>query len=111
MKSEAKVKYVMPDSIAFDAGIEPGDIIKSVSGKEFCDILDFKYLTSDDYYTVMLQKANGDEEEIEIFNDDFETFGVEFENPLIDKPMLCKKQMHLLFYGSASAKCTLHHAF
>ncbi|MBQ4528670.1 MAG: DUF512 domain-containing protein [Clostridia bacterium] len=97
MKNEAKVKYVMPDSIAFDAGIEPGDIIKSVNGKEFCDILDFKYLTSDDYYVVYLQKANGEEEEIEIFNDDFETFGVEFENPLIDKPMLCKNKCIFCF--------------
>lgn len=97
MKNKAVVKSVMPDSIAFDAGIEPGDEITLVSGKEFCDILDFKYLTSEEYYTVNVIKANGEEEEIEIYNDCFETFGAEFENPLIDKPMLCKNKCIFCF--------------
>ena len=97
MKNIAKVKYVMPGSIACDAGIEPGDIIKYVNGKEFFDILDFKYLTSDEYYTVTVEKNDGFEEEIEIYNDDYETFGAEFENALIDKPMLCKNKCIFCF--------------
>ena len=97
IKNQAKVKYVMPGSIAYDAGIEPGDIIKLVNGNEFSDILDFKFLTSDDYYTVTVEKTDGYEEEIEIYNDDYETFGAEFENALIDKPMLCKNKCIFCF--------------
>ena len=97
MKGEAKVKYVMPDSIAEDAFIEPGDVIELVDGKEFKDILDFKYMTSEEYYVLTVLKKNGDREEIEIYNDCFENFGVEFENPLIDKPMLCKNKCIFCF--------------
>lgn len=97
MNRSAVVKSVIPDSIAHDAGIEPGDVIERVSGKEFRDILDFKYLTSDEYYTVEVTKKNGTLEEIEIYNDCFEVFGVEFENPLIDKPMLCKNKCIFCF--------------
>ena len=97
MKGEAKVKYVMPDSIAEDAFIEPGDLIELVDGKEFKDILDFKYMTSEEYYVLTVLKKNGDREEIEIYNDCFENFGVEFENPLIDKPMLCKNKCIFCF--------------
>ena len=46
MKHKAVVKSVEPYSIAFDAGIEPGDVIEKISGKEFRDILDFKFLTN-----------------------------------------------------------------
>ena len=52
MADKAVVKIVYEDSIACDAGIESGDIIASVNGKKFRDILDFKYLTSDEKYTI-----------------------------------------------------------
>ncbi len=97
MKVEAKVKYVIPGSIAEDAFIEPGDVIELIDGKEFKDILDFKYMTSEEYYVLTVLKQNGDREEIEIYNDCFENFGVEFENPLIDKPMLCKNKCIFCF--------------
>ncbi len=97
MKSKAVVKTVEYESIAYDAGIEPGDIIDSVSGKTFADILDFKYLTSDDYYTVCVTKKDGSCEEIEIYNDMYEQFGVEFENPLIDEPMRCRNKCIFCF--------------
>ncbi len=97
MSNKAVISSVMPDSIAFEAGLECGDIIKSVNEKEFQDILDFKYITSDEYYTLEVQKKNGREEVIEIYNDYFEALGVEFENPLIDKPMLCKNKCIFCF--------------
>lgn len=97
MKKQAIVKYVTPDSIAADCGIEPGDEIIRVNDSEFCDILDFKYLTSDEYYTVTVVKNSGETEEIEVYNDCYETFGAEFENPLIDKPMLCKNKCIFCF--------------
>ena len=46
--NKAVVKYTEENSIAFDCGIEPGDVILSVNGKTPLDILDFNYLTSDD---------------------------------------------------------------
>lgn len=97
MFNKAVISNVYLDSIAFDAGLECGDIINSVNGKGFLDILDFKYMTSDEFYTLEVTKKNGDEEIIEIYNDYLEPLGVEFENPLIDKPMLCKNKCIFCF--------------
>ena len=90
MKCKATVKTVEYESIAYDCGIEPGDIIDNVDGKKFKDILDFKYLTSEEYYVVGVYKKDGTYEEIEIYNDCYEQFGVEFENAIIDSPMRCR---------------------
>lgn len=97
MDEKAVVKSVMPYSVAEDAGLEPGDAIIKVNGKEFCDILDFKYYTSDDYYTLDIKKKDGSEEIVEIYNDDYENLGVEFENPLLDKPRFCRNKCLFCF--------------
>ncbi len=95
--NKAVVKYTEQNSIAFDCGIEPGDVILSVNGKTPVDILDFKYLTSDDYYVISVEKKDGSVEEIEIFNDDYEQFGVAFENELIDKAKTCRNKCIFCF--------------
>ena len=65
--SKAIVKSVDPCSIAEDCGIEKGDIITKVNSKEFTDVLDFRYLTSDEYYVIEVEKADGAVEEIEVY--------------------------------------------
>lgn len=106
----AKVKSVTENSIAYDAYIEPGDVIKMIDGKEICDFIDFKYLTSNDYYVVTVEKKNGDVEEIEIYNDDFEPFGVEFENQLIDTPRECRNKCIFCFMDQLppNMRATMH---
>ncbi len=110
MNLKAVISHVMPESIAEDAGLCCGDVINTVNGKSFKDILDFKYMTSDEYYTLEVSKANGDTEEIEIYNDYYENLGVEFENPLIDKPMLCKNSCIFCFMDQLPPKTrsTMH---
>ena len=97
MINKAIVKFVEPDSIAADCGIEPGDVIESINGNELNDILDFKYYTSDEYYVVKVKKADGTFEEIEVFNDCYEQFGVVFENELIDTPRQCRNKCIFCF--------------
>ena len=95
--AKAVVKSVDPGSIADDCGIEPGDAILTINGKKFVDILDFRYLTSDDYYVVEVEKTDGSIEEIEVENDLYEQFGCEFEKELIDEPMLCRNKCVFCF--------------
>ncbi len=94
---KAVVKLVEQNSIASDCGVQPGDIVLSIDGKAIRDILDFKYLTSNDYYVIDIKKCDGSVEQIEIYNDDYEQFGVVFENELIDKPMLCRNKCIFCF--------------
>lgn len=91
------VKAVEPESIAYDCGIEPGDIIDKIDGVEIEDFLDFKFYTSSDYYVITVIKKNGDTEEIEVYNDDFEEFGAEFENQLMDEPKRCRNNCIFCF--------------
>ena len=95
--SKAVVKSVDPYSIAEDCGIEKGDIITKVNNKEFADVLDFRYLTSDEYYVVEVEKTDGTVEEIEVYNDLYEQFGCEFENSLMDDPKTCHNKCIFCF--------------
>lgn len=94
---QAIVKWVEPGSIAEEAGVQPGDVIAAVNGQPICDILDFKYRTADEEFTVTVHKADGEAEEIEIYNECYEQFGVEFENPLIDQPRQCRNKCVFCF--------------
>jgi putative radical SAM enzyme (TIGR03279 family) len=51
-----------------------------------------------------VQKSDGTCEEIEIYNDDYEQFGVQFENQLIDKPMLCRNKCIFCFMDQLPPK-------
>ena len=95
--AKAIVKSVDPDSIAYDCGIEPGDKILKINNREFADVLDFRYLTSDDYYVVEVEKTDGSVEEIEIYNDLYEQFGCDFENELLDSANQCRNKCIFCF--------------
>ena len=95
--SKAVVKSVDPFSIAEDCGIEKGDIILKVNNTEFKDVLDFRYLTSDEYYVVEVAKTDGTVEEIEVYNDLYEQFGCEFENSLMDDAQTCRNKCIFCF--------------
>jgi len=87
--SKAVVRSVDSFSIAEDCGIEKGDTILKVNNQEFKDVLDFRYLTSDEYYVIEVLKTDGSIEEIEVYNDLYEQFGCEFENSLMDDAKTC----------------------
>ena len=95
--ADAVVKSVDSFSIAEDCGIEKGDVILKVNNKDFEDILDFRYMTSDEYYVVTVRKTNGEIEEIEVYNDLYEQFGCEFENSLMDEPKTCRNNCIFCF--------------
>lgn len=83
------VKKVAKGSIAEEAGIEAGDLIYKINGEFIHDILEYKFLTSDDELEIEIIKPNGDIEIVSVYNQDYEDLGIEFENPLIDKARSC----------------------
>jgi len=91
------VKNVLKGSIADEIGIQAGDVLLSVNGQRLCDILDYKFLTSNDEYTLEIQKQNGDVEIVEVVNEDYEQLGIEFENGLLDKPQSCRNKCIFCF--------------
>lgn len=91
------IEEVAEGSIAEELELQPGDILLSINDLPVKDILDYKYLISDDYIVVSIQKLNGDIWELEIEKDFDEDLGIVFTNPLIDKAKSCRNNCIFCF--------------
>lgn len=97
--SEAKniIESVEKGSIADELGIEKGDILISIDSQEVKDIIDYKYLMSDDFVTVVIEKKDNELWELEIEKEFNEDIGIVFTNPLIDKAKSCQNKCLFCF--------------
>ena len=84
------VSKVYKGSIAEEIGIEVGDVLLSVNGERVEDIIQYKFLISDEYIELEIQKINGRVYLYEIEKDYDEELGIEFTNPIIDKAKSCR---------------------
>ncbi|WP_313757122.1 DUF512 domain-containing protein [Tissierella sp.] len=91
------IEEVAKGSIAEELEIEPGDILLSINDIPVKDIIDYKYLVSDDYVVVAIEKKDGDIWEFEIEKDFDEDLGLVFTNPLIDKAKSCRNKCIFCF--------------
>ena len=86
---EHKIDIVESGSIAAEMGIEPGDVLLSVNGKEIRDVFDYHYLINDVLLHVLIRKADGEEWDLEIEKNYYEDLGIVFENGLMDDYKSC----------------------
>ena len=91
------IEEIAEGSIGEELEIEKGDILLSINHTEVKDIIDYKYLVSDDYILLEIQKPNGDIWEYEIEKDYDEDLGIIFTNPLIDKAKSCRNKCIFCF--------------
>ncbi|MCH5213400.1 MAG: PDZ domain-containing protein, partial [Oscillospiraceae bacterium] len=95
-KADTTIKYVEPDSIAAEAGIEAGDVLLSINGHEFHDILEYRYLTAEYVVTLEVLIKDGTTEMITAEND-YEDIGIEFNEGLIDEAQSCTNKCIFCF--------------
>ncbi len=79
---------VAPHSVADKYGIRKGDELLAVSGKIDFDIIDFLTETSEESYTLTVQRG-GKEKKLNITNPDWEPSGIGFETLTADEPRRC----------------------
>ncbi len=91
------IEEVAEGSIAEELDLEQGDILLSINNVPVKDILDYKYLVSDDFIVMTVQKQDGDIWELEIEKDYDEDLGIIFTNPLIDKAKSCRNKCIFCF--------------
>lgn len=91
------IEEIVKDSIAEELGLETGDTLLSINNEPIKDILDYKYLISDNYVVVAIEKENGEVWEIEIEKEYDEDLGIIFTNPLIDKAKSCRNKCIFCF--------------
>ena len=91
------IKIVKDDSIAMELGIEPGDVLLQINGKELEDIFDYQYQVEEEYIEVLIQKPDGEEWLLEIDKEEDEDLGIEFENGLMDQYRTCTNKCIFCF--------------
>lgn len=76
----ALISDVRPGSIAAEAEIEPGDRLLRINNQYLTDLIDYKYLISDEHLLLDVCKADGDLWEVEIDKEYDQDLGLEFES-------------------------------
>lgn len=87
-----RIGYVEPGSPADKIGISAGDELVSINGREFHDILEYRFLSSDT--TVTLEVSGKGKFTIDT---DYEDLGIEFEDALIDSAKSCTNKCIFCF--------------
>ncbi len=83
------IKSTAQNGIAREMGIEAGDRLLRINGKEMEDVFDYEYLIQDEYIEVLIEKTDGEEWLLEIDKEYGEERGVEFENSFMDEYRSC----------------------
>ena len=93
----AKISRVLPDSIAAEIGFEPGDAIVSINQTQPRDLIDYRFLCSDEYLELEVLDAAGDLHQIEIEKDYDDDLGLEFDTALFDGLIQCNNHCPFCF--------------
>ncbi len=97
MNKEHIIKSVLQDSIAWEMGIEAGDKLIQINGADIEDIFDYQYLVHDEDVVIIIEKADGEQWELEIEKEYGEELGIEFEQGLMDEYRSCKNNCVFCF--------------
>lgn len=93
----AKISRVLPDSIAEEIGFEPGDAIIKINQTQPRDLIDYRFLCSDEYLELEVLDAEGETHQIEIEKDYDDDLGLEFETALFDGLIQCNNNCPFCF--------------
>lgn len=91
------ISKVYKGSIAEELGVEVGDLLISINDQPIHDIIEYRFLLSDEYLEVEIKKINGQIYIYEIEKDYDEDLGIEFTNPIIDQAKSCRNKCVFCF--------------
>ncbi|MEJ6950594.1 DUF512 domain-containing protein [Natronospora cellulosivora (SeqCode)] len=92
-----KIIDVQPDSIAKELEIHAGDNLLEVNGQAIKDYIDFQYNTNDDFFTLLVEKEDGQIWELEIEREAGENLGIVLDGIIYDNLKLCKNNCLFCF--------------
>ena len=77
--------------------MEPGDLLLSINGQEVQDVLDYHFLLHDEMLTVLFEKPDGEEWEVELEKEYDDDLGIGFEEGLMDGYQACRNKCMFCF--------------
>ena len=92
-----QIAKILPGSIAEEIELEVGDRLISINGNAVIDIIDYKFLITDELICVEIEKADGEVWEIEVEKDYDEDLGIQFVDAILDKPKSCHNKCIFCF--------------
>lgn len=92
-----EITTIQEDSIAQELGIEPGDFVLSINGKEIRDVFDYRFYCADSDIVLEIEKKNGESWQFEIEKDEMEDLGLDFANSLLDEEKSCRNKCIFCF--------------
>ena len=95
-KPDTTIEYIQPGSLAAEAGLKKGDILLTINGSDFRDVLEYRYLTAEAEVELEVIKKNS-QKEIIVIENDFEDLGIEFKSGLIDDAKSCRNKCIFCF--------------
>lgn len=84
-------------SYAEKLGIEKGETLLKMNGKEVCDVLDFRFLEQNEKVKLLIFDKKGKKKRVKIKKEEFEEIGLIFETYLMDKQHSCKNKCIFCF--------------
>lgn len=91
------IKDVLPGSIAEELEISAGDKLLVINDQEIEDVFDYHFLANEEYLTVLIEKPDGEQWELEIEKEYEEDLGIEFEQGLMDEYRSCRNKCIFCF--------------
>lgn len=92
-----RISKVKVGSIAEEVGIEVGDFLISINDEEVKDIIDYKFMSTDDELIITIEKSYGEIWDIEIEKDYDEEIGIEFQKSIMDEARSCRNKCIFCF--------------
>lgn len=97
MKQIHVIKGVITNSIAQELGIEIGDKLLCINGKEIKDVFDYYYQVKSEELVILIEKTDGEQWELEIEKDEDEDLGFIFDEGLMDQYRSCRNRCIFCF--------------
>lgn len=90
------IESIEPDSIAESIGLQSGDAVVSINGRQLRDVIDYRFLVADEHIELLVHRGN-DEIVFEIEKDIDDDLGIEFSEPLFDRVRTCNNKCPFCF--------------
>ena len=87
--SKTMIRRVEPRSPAAKAGVQAGETLVEINGKQILDVLDYKFYSYDARLTLTLQAPDGASRTLRVRKEEGEDLGLEFETYLMDRARSC----------------------